>query len=81
MADAHARRDEERRNRPSRVRLCQRIRAEFSEMPGLRLTREQAGRLWSMPLDVCERILGELERDGFLQRLSDGSFGSPDLGA
>lgn len=81
MAGAHTKSVEERRDRPSRVRLRERIKAEFSEMPGLRLTREQAGRLWSMPCEICERILGELEREGSLQRLSDGSYGSPDLGA
>ncbi len=81
MTGVYTRVDQERRDRPTRMRLRQRIKAEFSEMPGLRLTREQAGRLWSMPLEMCERILGELEREGFLQRLSDGSYGSPDLGA
>jgi hypothetical protein len=72
---------DDRRDRLSRTRLRERIKAEFTEMPGLRLTREQAGRLWSMPCEMCERILAELEREGFVQRLSDGSFGSPDLGA
>lgn len=81
MAGVYTKSVEERRDRPARVRLRERIKAEFSEMPGLRLTPEQAGRLWSMPCEICERILGELEREGFLQRLSDGSYGSPDLGA
>lgn len=50
-------------------------------MPGLRLTREQAMRLWSMPAEMCERLFGELERAGFLRRLNDGAYGRPDLGA
>ncbi len=50
-------------------------------MPGLRLTREQATRLWSLPGEVCERLFSELERTGFLRRLADGAYGRPDLGA
>lgn len=50
-------------------------------MPGLRLTSDQATRLWSMPADVCERIFSDLERTGFLRRLGDGAYGRPDLGA
>lgn len=50
-------------------------------MPGLRLTCDQATRLWSMPAEVCARIFSDLERSGFLRRLSDGAYGRPDLGA
>jgi hypothetical protein len=71
----------ERRDDRAREGLLQRIRSEFSEMPGLRLTREQAMRLWSLPGEVCERLFGELERAGDLRRLSDGAYGRPDLGA
>lgn len=71
----------DRRDSDSRNRLLQRIRSEFAEMPGLRLTREQAIRLWSMPADACDRIFAELEQAGYLRRLSDGAYGSPDLGA
>ena len=59
----------------------QRIRSEFAEMPGLRLTREQAMRLWSLPEETCERIFVELQRAGFLRRLENGAYGRPDLGA
>jgi hypothetical protein len=71
----------DRRDRHARGRLVERIQSEFQEMPGLRLTREQAMRLWSLPGDVCERLFSELERAGFLRRLSDGAYGRPDLGA
>jgi hypothetical protein len=71
----------ERRDVPARVQLLQRIQSEFAEMPGLRLTGEQARRLWSMPEEACERIFGELERAGMLRRLADGAYCSPDLGA
>jgi Fic family protein len=71
----------DRRDGLSRVTLLRRIRAEFAEMPGLRLTRDQAMRLWSLPEETCERLLGELERTGFLRRLDNGAYGRPDLGA
>jgi hypothetical protein len=71
---------DDRRDRSERVRLLQRIRSEFAEMPGLRLTREQAMRLWSLPEDTCERIFGELEQAGSLRRLENGAYGRPDLG-
>lgn len=71
----------DRRDDQTRGLLLQRIRSEFGEMPGLRLTREQAMRLWSLPAEVCERLFSELERAGFLRRLADGAYGRPDLGA
>jgi hypothetical protein len=71
----------ERRDGETRLRLLDRIRSEYGEMPGLRLTRGQAARLWSLPADTCERVFAELERQGFLRRLTDGAYGRPDLGA
>jgi hypothetical protein len=75
------RRATDRRNGEARIRLLDRIRSEYAEMPGLRLTRDQAARLWSLPRDICERLFSELERQGFLRRLTDGAYGRPDLGA
>lgn len=43
-----------------------RIRAEFTEMPGLRLTVAQVRRLWALDGPVCDRALAALEREGFL---------------
>ena len=40
--------------------LMVRIYAEFTEMPGLRLTREQAQRLFGIPLSACAKLLDEL---------------------
>ena len=37
-----------------------RARAEFREMPGLRLTAAQARRLWSLDVGVCAVVLAEL---------------------
>ena len=51
-----------------------RIRAEFLEMPGLRLTSAQAQRLWGLDSDVCEIVLAALHDARFLRRLNDGTF-------
>ena len=50
--------------------LKARVRAEFREMPGLRLTLAQASRLFSISPVTCERILTGLVRAGHLA--SDG---------
>jgi hypothetical protein len=54
--------------------LLARVRAEFREMPGLRLTAAQARRLWALDPAVCDCVLTVLSRDGFLRRTADGSF-------
>ena len=46
--------------------LNARVRAEFREMPGLRLTLPQASRLFSINSVTCERILTGLVRAGHL---------------
>ena len=43
-----------------------RIRAEFAEMPGLKLTLPQAARLFNLEKDRCERVLGGLVDAGAL---------------
>jgi len=60
--------------------MLRRIKGEFLEMPGLRLTCRQAQRLWNLDAMVCEALLAALvdvrflvETDGvFLQR-TDGA--------
>lgn len=42
------------------------IKAEYLEMPGLRLTRAQACRLWNLDGSICDRILADLVAAGFL---------------
>lgn len=54
--------------------LLQRIRTEFLEMPGLRLTRRQAERLWAVDQATCARVLDELIEAGFLTRAADGRY-------
>ncbi len=52
----------------------QRIRGEYLEMPGLRLTPAQAQRLWNLDRPTCEELLGNLVKSHFLSRTRDGSF-------
>jgi hypothetical protein len=46
--------------------LVARIRGEYSEMPGLRLTFVQACRLWQVEASTCEMLLEQLVRETFL---------------
>jgi hypothetical protein len=41
-------------------RIVYRIREEFREMPGLRLTPAQATRLWGLEHDACRRVIDVL---------------------
>jgi hypothetical protein len=54
--------------------LAERVRGEFREMPGLKLTLAQAGRLWSLDISSCRKVLLELVETGFLSEANDGTF-------
>jgi hypothetical protein len=54
--------------------LLHRIRSEFNEMPGLRLTPAQAARLWGMERHTSERILDGLALAGFLLKNKEGAY-------
>jgi hypothetical protein len=54
--------------------ILRRARAEYLEMPGLRLTTAQAQRLWGLDGRTCEELLTTLTRLHFLARTRDGSF-------
>jgi hypothetical protein len=54
--------------------LRDRIRGEFLEMPGLKLTPAQARRRWSMNEAVCVEALQSLAADGFLHQTASGAF-------
>ncbi len=54
--------------------LVRRVRGEFYEMPGLRLTFAQACRLWQLDAQTCEAILDRLVRERVLHRSADGRY-------
>jgi len=54
--------------------VVRRIRGEFLEMPGLRLTSQQAKRLWRLDETACEAVLGALVDARFLAKTRDGAF-------
>jgi hypothetical protein len=70
------------KTRPGVVR---RIRAEYLEMPGLRLTAEQVQRLCGLDQTMCQTVLDELvtakflcvKPDGHYVRLTEGHFPNP----
>ena len=53
-------------------RLVRRIKAEFLEMPGLRLTVHQACRLWGLERALCESVIDALVGSDFLRRSQAG---------
>ena len=53
------------------------IRAEYMEMPGLRLTFWQAQRLWNLSEERCERALNTLIATGFLVQNGDACYTRP----
>ena len=59
---------------PTQEELLRRIRGEFLEMPGLRLTSVQARRLWGLDIDTCARLLTALVDAKFLCCGSDGRY-------
>lgn len=54
--------------------VVRRIRGEFLEMPGLRLTPEQTRRLWRLDETACDAVLGALVDARFLAKTRDGAF-------
>lgn len=64
-----------------------RIRGEYLEMPGLRLTAAQARRLWGLDEPTCSQLLQRLVEtkflvctvDGRYARLTEGALPSPPL--
>jgi hypothetical protein len=54
--------------------LLNRIRGEFREMPGLRLTLSEACRLSQLDSQTCEAVLRRLVDERFLTRKHDGTY-------
>jgi hypothetical protein len=61
---------------PNRYYLeaIRRARADYLEMPGLRLTAHQARRLWTLDASTCAAVLAELLACGFLLRTAGDTF-------
>jgi hypothetical protein len=55
--------------------LISRIRAEFLEMPGMRLTTQQVQRLCGIESTLCKTVLDSLVEERFLSVKPDGSYG------
>ncbi|HEX8029937.1 MAG TPA: hypothetical protein VF491_15800 [Vicinamibacterales bacterium] len=58
--------------------LLYRIRGEFLEMPGMRLTIEQASRLWQIDAATCTSALMRLVAEHFLTRTRHGAYARRD---
>jgi hypothetical protein len=56
------------------VSLIGRVRSEFKEMPGLRLTLTQTSRLLGISPDVCGGLLSALVAEGLLCVATDGRY-------
>jgi hypothetical protein len=54
--------------------VIQRVRAEYLEMPGLRLTTAQVQRLCGIDRRICQMVLDSLVASKFLHRKADGHY-------
>ena len=52
----------------------ERLRAEFLEMPGLRLTRDQVHRFCGIDTPACSEVLDALVHEHFLCLKPDGRY-------
>ena len=67
--------------------LLRRICAEYAEMPGLRVTNDQAKRLWGLDATLCREALDclvdvrflTLTSSGQYMRLTEGAATTPNL--
>ena len=55
-------------------RVLERLRAEYLEMPGLKLRIEQVQRLCGIEQTMCELVLDALVKAKFLCLKSDGTY-------
>ena len=56
------------------IEAVRRAKAEFLEMPGLKLTAPQAARLWSVDSALCGQVLAALVESRFLAETSNASY-------
>ena len=55
-------------------RVLNLIRMDYLEMPDLRLSSDQARRLWNLGQADCDAVLAVLLQDQFLAQTADGSY-------
>lgn len=55
------------------------VKSEYSEMPGLHLSKRQAQRLWNMDARSCDVIFEALEASHFLRRTFADSYVRADI--
>ncbi len=53
--------------------LVHRVREEFREMPGLRLTPAQATRLWGLEHETCRQVIELLVAAAYLRWTATGA--------
>jgi hypothetical protein len=53
--------------------MVYRVREEFREMPGLRLTPAQATRLWGVEHDMCRAVIDRLVAASYLRWTASGA--------
>jgi hypothetical protein len=54
--------------------LVLRVQGEYHEMPGLKLTENQAQRLWGLDDRTCDLVLMTLVERQFLKRTPAGTY-------
>jgi hypothetical protein len=54
--------------------LIRRVRGEYREMPGMRLTIDQAMRLWDLDRQACEGVLSSLVASHYLEKDAYGRY-------
>lgn len=64
---------------PIDAALLQRMWSEFVEMPGLRLTRAQAQRLWGVDAETCVSALESLVAVHLLVHGADDKYSRPSI--
>lgn len=54
--------------------LFARVRGAYREMPGMRLTLDQAMRMWSLDRQTCSHVLSSLVAAHFLEQDHTGRY-------
>jgi hypothetical protein len=57
------------------------VRAEYAEMPGLKLTERQIQRLWCLEAAVCDAVIASLMAGRFLRQTRSDAYVRFDGGA